>query len=217
VLSDNVPGHPRRPRGARALLLAIAVLAVISAIGGTYLGLRGNHSHKSAADASASKPLPTTTSPAPATTSPAPAVTTPAPAVTTPAPAVTTPAPAVTTTTPAATTTTPTAPASTSPTTTPKRTLTDTSKPVAVPGGSFVVVSGKVSLTHVVVHGDTLFGIAQWYKLMGGVTALYDWNHSTVGSDPNLIFPGEVLTITVPGADIPKISPVWLAETTQAS
>jgi nucleoid-associated protein YgaU len=203
VLSDNVPGHPRRPRGARALLLAIAVLAVISAIGGTYLGLRGNHSHKSAADASASKPLPTTTSPAPA--------------VTTPAPAVTTPAPAVTTTTPAATTTTPTAPASTSPTTTPKRTLTDTSKPVAVPGGSFVVVSGKVSLTHVVVHGDTLFGIAQWYKLMGGVTALYDWNHSTVGSDPNLIFPGEVLTITVPGADIPKISPVWLAETTQAS
>jgi nucleoid-associated protein YgaU len=197
VFSDNAPSDRRRPRGPRTLLLAIAVLAVISAIGGTYLGLRGNSSHASASDASTSKPLSTPTTLAPA-------------AVTTP-----------TTTDPTAdpTTTSPTTdPAATSPTTTPEKpAISDTSKPVAVPGGSFVVISGNVSLTHVVVHGDTLYGISQWYKLMGGVTALYKWNHSTIGSNPNLIFPGEVLTITVPGRDIPKISPVWLAETTQAS
>ena len=87
-----------------------------------------------------------------------------------------------------------------------------TSRPIAVAGGTFVVIGGEVSLTHVVAPGDTLFAISQWYKLMGGYAMLYKWNHSVIGNNPNLIFPGEVLTITVPGADIPRISPMWLAE-----
>jgi nucleoid-associated protein YgaU len=92
------------------------------------------------------------------------------------------------------------------------RPLSNTSKPVAVAGGTFVVIGGNVSLTHVVAPGDTLFAISQWYKLMGGYAMLYKWNHSVIGNNPDLILPGEVLTITVPGAEIPKISPVFLAE-----
>jgi nucleoid-associated protein YgaU len=137
-----------------------------------------------------------------------------------PLPATTVAPPAVTTgpTTPPTTTRPSPAPTTTPATTTPgKQALPDTSKPVKVAGGSFVVISGEVTLTHVVVHGDTLFGLAQWFKLMGGVRALYDWNHSTVGRDPNLIFPGQVLTIEVPGADIPTISPMYLADTQQAA
>ncbi len=80
-----------------------------------------------------------------------------------------------------------------------------------------MVVGGTVRLTHVVRAGDTLFGIAKWYKLMGGSVALYRWNHSTVGDDPNRIYRGEVLTISVPGKDIPSISPVWLAEVTTSN
>jgi nucleoid-associated protein YgaU len=100
-------------------------------------------------------------------------------------------------------------------TVTPHRTHEVTSSVIAVPGGSFRVIRNKVTLTHIVVPGDTLSGIAAWYKLMGGYTALYAWNRSTVGSNPNLIFQGEVLSITVPQKVIPKISPVFLAETVQ--
>jgi nucleoid-associated protein YgaU len=90
-----------------------------------------------------------------------------------------------------------------------------TTSVIAVPGGSFRVVNNKVMLTHVVIAGDTLSGIAAWYRLMGGFTALYEWNHSTIGSDPDLIYPGEVLTISVPLRVVPKISPMYLALTAQ--
>lgn len=96
-------------------------------------------------------------------------------------------------------------------TSTTRQALPDTTKPVTVPGGTFVIVGGQVKLTHVVAKGDTLSGIAAWYKLMGGYVALYKWNRSTIGNNPNLIFPGEVLTIRVPAVDIPEISPVYLA------
>ena len=173
------------------LLLGIAVFAVLAAIGGTYLGLRGG-SAKSASEQVSGAPvttaLPTTALPttaSPTTASPPPAATN--------------------TVAPAASATT------ASPPTTAKS-FAATSKPIAVAGGTFVVIGGEVSLTHVVAPGDTLFAISQWYKLMGGYAMLYKWNHSVIGSNPNLIFPGEVLTITVPGADIPRISPMWLAE-----
>jgi nucleoid-associated protein YgaU len=90
-----------------------------------------------------------------------------------------------------------------------------TTSVIAVPGGSFRVVNNKVTLTHVVIAGDTLSGIAAWYRLMGGFTALYEWNHSTIGSDPDLIYPGEVLNISVPLRVVPKISPMYLALTAQ--
>jgi nucleoid-associated protein YgaU len=126
---------------------------------------------------------------------------------------VTTASPPTGSTTPASTTTVApaTIPTTASPPTT-ARSFAATSKPIAVAGGTFVVIGGEVSLTHVVAPGDTLFAISQWYKLMGGYAMLYKWNHSVIGTNPNLIFPGEVLTITVPGADIPRISPMWLAE-----
>jgi nucleoid-associated protein YgaU len=53
----------------------------------------------------------------------------------------------------------------------------------------------KRSLTYVVKSGDTLSGIAEWFKLHG-YTGLYDWNKSVIGSNPNLIFPGQRITIS---------------------
>lgn len=49
--------------------------------------------------------------------------------------------------------------------------------------------------TYTVVQGDTLSGIAR--KLTGSADwkALYEANKSVVGSDPNRIYPGQVLTI----------------------
>lgn len=76
-----------------------------------------------------------------------------------------------------------------------------------------VVIGGNVTLTTVVVHGENLFVLAGWFDQMGGWQAVYALNKSVVGTNPNLIFAGEVLNITVPGADIPKISPAWLALT----
>ncbi|MEU0400485.1 transglycosylase family protein [Streptomyces sp. NPDC006197] len=45
--------------------------------------------------------------------------------------------------------------------------------------------------------GDSLSGIAQENELPGGWTALYDANRQTVGTDPNLILPGQSLDLTV--------------------
>jgi nucleoid-associated protein YgaU len=53
----------------------------------------------------------------------------------------------------------------------------------------------KSSITYVVKPGDTLSGIAEWFKLHG-YGALYNANRSVIGSNPNLIFPGEHITIT---------------------
>ncbi|WP_059005948.1 transglycosylase family protein [Streptomyces specialis] len=46
-----------------------------------------------------------------------------------------------------------------------------------------------------VVSGDTLFGIAQSNGVGGGWQSLYELNRATVGSDPNLIFPGQRLAL----------------------
>jgi nucleoid-associated protein YgaU len=87
-----------------------------------------------------------------------------------------------------------------------------TKHPVKIPGGSFVVAGGLVHLTTVVGRGDTLYGLAQWFDLMGGWPALYALNHSVIGRNPNLIYPGEKLTLVIPAADIPKISPMYRAD-----
>ena len=51
------------------------------------------------------------------------------------------------------------------------------------------------SVTYTVKAGDTLSGIAEWFKLHGyGV--LYAANEAVIGSNPNLIVPGERITIT---------------------
>ncbi|MFC1403898.1 MULTISPECIES: transglycosylase family protein [Streptacidiphilus] len=55
--------------------------------------------------------------------------------------------------------------------------------------------SGKTE-EHTVRRGDTLSGIAESLHISGGWQALYAANRSVVGSDPNLILPGERLTWT---------------------
>ncbi|MCZ7431983.1 LysM peptidoglycan-binding domain-containing protein [Streptomyces sp. WMMC1477] len=49
--------------------------------------------------------------------------------------------------------------------------------------------------SHTVVSGDTLHGIATDHEVEGGWEALYEENEETVGTDPNLILPGQELTI----------------------
>jgi nucleoid-associated protein YgaU len=51
------------------------------------------------------------------------------------------------------------------------------------------------SATYTVKAGDTLSGIAEWFKLHG-YGALYAVNEAVIGSNPNLILPGERITIT---------------------
>ncbi|MFE7563136.1 transglycosylase family protein [Kitasatospora sp. NPDC057500] len=48
---------------------------------------------------------------------------------------------------------------------------------------------------YTVRSGDTLGGIAAAQGVPGGWQALYDGNRATVGADPNLIVPGQVLTL----------------------
>jgi cell wall-associated NlpC family hydrolase len=48
---------------------------------------------------------------------------------------------------------------------------------------------------HVVVPGDTLSGIAAGAEIKGGWPALYKANITVVGSDPDLIFPGQRLRL----------------------
>ena len=49
-----------------------------------------------------------------------------------------------------------------------------------------------------VVPGDTLFDIATTHRVRGGWQSLYELNRSTVGDDPDLIFPGQRLTLHAP-------------------
>jgi resuscitation-promoting factor RpfA len=51
------------------------------------------------------------------------------------------------------------------------------------------------SVTYIVKPGDTLSGIAEWFKLHG-YGALYAANAKVIGDNPNLIIPGEHITIT---------------------
>ena len=52
----------------------------------------------------------------------------------------------------------------------------------------------KAPLTYTVRPGDTLFGIAAWFKLHG-YGDLYAANAKVIGADPSLIRPGERITI----------------------
>lgn len=53
----------------------------------------------------------------------------------------------------------------------------------------------KPPVTYVVKHGDTLSGIANWFKLHG-YQDLYVANWKVIGSNPDLIIPGEQITIS---------------------
>ncbi len=51
------------------------------------------------------------------------------------------------------------------------------------------------TITYTVKPGDTLSGIAEWFSLHG-YGALYAANMSVIGANPNLIIPGEHITIS---------------------
>ncbi|MEV7284828.1 transglycosylase family protein [Streptomyces sp. NPDC093252] len=55
--------------------------------------------------------------------------------------------------------------------------------------------AGKAEM-YTVVRGDTLSGIAGERKVGGGWQGLYSANRSTIGTDPDLILPGQRLTLS---------------------
>jgi len=55
--------------------------------------------------------------------------------------------------------------------------------------------TGNVGGTYRVVSGDTLSKIAAAKNVAGGWQALYNLNKAVIGSNPNLIFPGQVLRL----------------------
>ncbi|MFJ4282471.1 transglycosylase family protein [Streptomyces massasporeus] len=59
--------------------------------------------------------------------------------------------------------------------------------------------AGKAEM-YTVVHGDTLSGIADDQDVRGGWRGLYAANRSTIGSDPDLIVPGQRLALRGEGA-----------------
>ena len=61
--------------------------------------------------------------------------------------------------------------------------------------GSSTQAHASSSITYTVKPGDTLSGIAEWFKLHG-YGRLYNANQSVIGSNPNLIIPGERVTIS---------------------
>ncbi|MGW4298516.1 transglycosylase family protein [Streptomyces sp. NPDC004376] len=65
---------------------------------------------------------------------------------------------------------------------------------------------------YTVVHGDTLSGIADEHEVRGGWHGLYTGNRSVIGSDPDLILPGQRLSLrpgsgTTAHATTPKAKP----------
>lgn len=56
---------------------------------------------------------------------------------------------------------------------------------------------------YTVVRGDTLSGIAETRKVRGGWQKLYQVNRRTVGADPDLIVPGQRLSLRTAGVTAP--------------
>jgi hypothetical protein len=123
-------------------------------------------------------------------TSPAASTVTPAAATPT---AAATPAPA----TPAAVPAVSTSPAAAVPAPAVAPAVSTTNVPVAAgsgPGCSAGVTDGNTWIKYTVRPGDNLSTIAACFDL-NGYEALYQDNINVIGNNPNLIFPGEVITI----------------------
>ena len=72
--------------------------------------------------------------------------------------------------------------------------------------------AGKAEM-YTVVRGDTLSGIAEEHDVDGGWHRLYAANRATVGSDPDLILPGQRLSLTGEAAARTKAKPKAGADT----
>jgi len=97
-----------------------------------------------------------------------------------------------TTTKPSTSKPTTTKPTTTKPTTSKPSTTSQQTKPQSAPTQTTSTPSNGV---YVVQPGDTLSQIAATHDVAGGWQALYTKNQSVVGSDPDLIFPGQQLVL----------------------
>jgi LysM repeat protein len=78
------------------------------------------------------------------------------------------------------------------------------SDPNVIRPGTVLVLPGRMApARYTVVAGDTLAGIAARLAVRGGWPALYAANRPLIGSDPNMIRPGTVLTVRRPAAPSP--------------
>jgi LysM repeat protein len=76
--------------------------------------------------------------------------------------------------------------------------------PNVIHAGIVLVLPGrKVPVRYRVTAGDTLAGIAAALAVPGGWQALYAANRRVIGSDPDTIRPGTVLTVRRPAAPAP--------------
>jgi LysM repeat protein len=73
--------------------------------------------------------------------------------------------------------------------------------PMAAPPTVVVTTAPMGPMTYTVQPGDTLSAIAAWFKLHG-YGDLYAANAAVIGADPNLIRPGERITISSAGASV---------------
>ncbi|MGI8753543.1 MAG: LysM peptidoglycan-binding domain-containing protein [Acidimicrobiales bacterium] len=99
----------------------------------------------------------------------------------------TTPGAVPTATTPS---TAPVAPTTAPPTTAPPT----TAPPATVAPAPPTPPAAQPPIAYTVKPGDTLSTIAAWFKLHG-YQALYQANMAVIGANPNLIFPGQTITI----------------------
>jgi LysM repeat protein len=81
--------------------------------------------------------------------------------------------------------------------------------PDVIRPGTVLVLPGRVTPVRFTVRtGDTLSGIATEFAIPGGWPTLYAANRRVIGSDPNVIHPGTVLTLARPEAPTrPSSSP----------
>src|SRR5438445_1658127 len=76
--------------------------------------------------------------------------------------------------------------------------------PDVIRPGIVLVLPGRVApARYTVVAGDTLAGIAARLAVRGGWPPLYAVTRPVIGSDPNMIRPGTVLTVRRPAAPSP--------------
>jgi LysM repeat protein len=76
--------------------------------------------------------------------------------------------------------------------------------PGIIHAGTVLVLPGrKAPVRYTVAAGDTLSGIAAEFAVRGGWPALYAANRRAIGSDPNVIHAGTVLTFPHPVAPAP--------------
>lgn len=86
----------------------------------------------------------------------------------------------------------------TTPVATPKKAAPRASTPQGVGKTSPTTVPGKRD-SYTVARGDSLSGIAADRRLAGGWQRLYSANRTVVGDDPDLIFPGQRLSLDLAG------------------